>query len=181
MFSGNPIQCIPIFFMTHRSFSVILSSHIGNLSQVRLNLHRSWPTDRCNWHRLPIDVFPIIFDARGLRPDMLHFPRFSVWIYVFILWRHSPSVNVITQTQGKRSMSGISPLASNIIGKTSIAPGCTKSKLAIFSIKDTVMNIPWSFVDSIAPHIWKLYNVYLTCIVDILGGPTGDTGFYDVP
>ena len=23
-----------------------------------------------------IDVFPIIFDARGLRPDMLHFPRF---------------------------------------------------------------------------------------------------------
>ena len=25
-----------------------------------------------------IDVFPIIFDARGLRPDMLRFPRFSV-------------------------------------------------------------------------------------------------------
>ena len=67
-----------------------------------------------------IDVFPIIFDARGLRPDMLRFPRFSVWIYVFIQWRHSPNVNVITQTQGKRNMSGPSPLASNIIGKTSI-------------------------------------------------------------
>ena len=42
------------YFMTHRSFSVILSSHtgIGNFSQVRLHLHRSWPTDRCNWHRL---------------------------------------------------------------------------------------------------------------------------------
>ena len=71
--------------------------------------------------RISIDVFPIIFDARGLRPDMLRFPRFSLWIYVVILWRHSPSVNVITQTQGKRSMSGLSPLASNIIGKTSIA------------------------------------------------------------
>ena len=45
-------QCIPIIFMTHRSFWVVLSSHIGNLSQVQLNLHRSWPTDRCNWQRL---------------------------------------------------------------------------------------------------------------------------------
>ena len=44
----------------------------------------------------------------SFRPDMLHFPRFSVWIYVFILWRHSPSVNItLTQTQGKRSMSGL--------------------------------------------------------------------------
>ena len=24
-----------------------------------------------------IDVFPILFDVRGLRPDMLRFPRFS--------------------------------------------------------------------------------------------------------
>ena len=31
---------------------VILSSHIMNLSQVQVNLHRSWPTDRCYWHRL---------------------------------------------------------------------------------------------------------------------------------
>ena len=47
-------QCIPINFMTPQSFSVILLSHtcIGNLSQVRLNLHWSWLTDRCNWHRL---------------------------------------------------------------------------------------------------------------------------------
>ena len=36
---------MPIIFMTHWSFSVILSSHIGNLSQVRVNLHQSWPTD----------------------------------------------------------------------------------------------------------------------------------------
>ena len=35
------VQCIPNILMTHRSFSVILSSHLGNLSQVRLNLHRS--------------------------------------------------------------------------------------------------------------------------------------------
>ena len=25
---------------------------IGNFSQVRVNLHRSWQTDQCNWHRL---------------------------------------------------------------------------------------------------------------------------------
>ena len=25
-----------------------------------------------------IDVFPILFDVRGLRPDMLCFPRFSL-------------------------------------------------------------------------------------------------------
>ena len=30
------------------------------------------------------DRFPITFDVRGLRPDMLRFPRFSVRIYVFI-------------------------------------------------------------------------------------------------
>ena len=41
-----------IIFVTHRTFSVILSSHIGNLWQVQLNLHRSWPTDWCNRHRL---------------------------------------------------------------------------------------------------------------------------------
>ena len=46
------IQYMPIISMTHRSFSVILLSHIGNLSHVWVNLHRSWPTDRCNWHRL---------------------------------------------------------------------------------------------------------------------------------
>ena len=33
-------------------FSNFIITYIGNLSQVRLNLHRSWPTDRCNWHRL---------------------------------------------------------------------------------------------------------------------------------
>ena len=27
------LQCMPIIFLTHRSFSVILSSHIGNPSQ----------------------------------------------------------------------------------------------------------------------------------------------------
>ena len=55
------VQCIPIIFMTHRSFAVILTLHIGNLSQVRLNLHRSWPTDRCNWHRLMyMYIIPIL-------------------------------------------------------------------------------------------------------------------------
>ena len=29
----SPFQCMPIIFMTHRSFSVILSSHIGNPSE----------------------------------------------------------------------------------------------------------------------------------------------------
>ena len=29
-------QCMPIIFMTHRSFSVILSSHIGNPSEFAL-------------------------------------------------------------------------------------------------------------------------------------------------
>ena len=48
------------------------------------------------------------------------FPCFSVWIYVFILWRHIPSVNIIMKTLGKRSMSGLSPFASNIIGKWTI-------------------------------------------------------------
>ena len=45
-------QCMPIIFLTHRPFSVILSSHIGNLSQVWVNLHQSWQTDRCNSHKL---------------------------------------------------------------------------------------------------------------------------------
>ena len=48
------IQCMPIILMTHQSFSAILSSHAGNLSQVRVNLHRSWLTDQCYWHRLMI-------------------------------------------------------------------------------------------------------------------------------
>ena len=45
------LQCMPIIFMTHRSLSGILSPH-GEHSQVRVNFHRSWPTDRCNRHRL---------------------------------------------------------------------------------------------------------------------------------
>ena len=32
-----------------------------------------------------IYLFPIIFDARGIRPDMLRFTGFSMRIYVFIL------------------------------------------------------------------------------------------------
>ena len=35
-----------------------------------------------------------------------------------------PALNVITQTQRKRSMSGLSPLESNVIGKTSIGKYC---------------------------------------------------------
>ena len=38
---GTIYQCMPIIFMAHRSFFVILSSHIGNFSQIRVNLHRS--------------------------------------------------------------------------------------------------------------------------------------------
>ena len=83
------------------------TTHIVNLCN--LFMFRIWSSS--------IDVFPIIFDIWGLRPDMLCFPCFSVWMYVFILWRHSPSVNVIMQTKGNRSMSGLSPLnTSNIIG-----------------------------------------------------------------
>ena len=46
---------IPVYanyFMTHRSFSVILSSHMGNFSQVRVKLLRSWQTDQYYLHRL---------------------------------------------------------------------------------------------------------------------------------
>ena len=64
------MQCTPIIFMTHWSFSVILSSHIGNLSQVRLNLHQSWPTDRCNWHRLLMTIVktPKLTNPNPTRP-----------------------------------------------------------------------------------------------------------------
>ena len=72
------------------------------------------------WLRHAIVLFPIMFDVRGLRPDTMHFPGFSVWLFVFILWRHSPSINLIMKTQGKRSMSGLSPLTSNIIEKWTI-------------------------------------------------------------
>ena len=103
------LQCHMIFYITSQSYGLPISLWlISDLIQRKIRKISA------------IDVFPIIFDARGLRPDMLRFPRFSVWIYVFIQWRHSPSVNVITQAQGKRNMSGLSPLASNIIGKTSI-------------------------------------------------------------
>ena len=47
-------QCMPIIFMTHRSFSVISSSHVGNLSQVQVNLHP------CNCHRLPSHSFVVL-------------------------------------------------------------------------------------------------------------------------
>ena len=33
MYVEYEVQCMPIIFMTHRSFSVILSSHIGNPSE----------------------------------------------------------------------------------------------------------------------------------------------------
>ena len=72
-----------------------------------------------NW-RLINRPFSYYIWCKGTYTRHATFPRFSVWIYGSILWRHSPSVNVITQTQGKRSMSDLSPLASNIIGKTLI-------------------------------------------------------------
>ena len=53
---------------------------------------------------------------------MLGFLRFSVWIYVSVLWRHSPSLNVITQKRGKLSMSGPNSLTSNIIIRKRYVP-----------------------------------------------------------
>ena len=50
--TGTIYQFMPIIFMAHRSFFVILSSNMGNSSQIWVNLHQSWPTDRCYWHRL---------------------------------------------------------------------------------------------------------------------------------
>ena len=77
-----------------------------------------------------IDVFPIIFDARGLRPDMLRFPCVCVMTFMLRLWRHRINTWIHTEKRGKRSMSGLSPLASNIIGKTSLGAvelyTCTK-------------------------------------------------------
>ena len=52
----SDMQCMPIIFITHWSFSVILSSHKGNLSQVWVNLHGVWPTDQCNWHQHMLNV-----------------------------------------------------------------------------------------------------------------------------
>ena len=68
------IQCIPIIFMTHWSISVILSSHIGNFAQVRVNFHRSWPTDRCNWHRLLNISHPTLHFILLLRPNSSNLP-----------------------------------------------------------------------------------------------------------
>ena len=67
-----------------------------------------------------IDVFPIIFDTRGLRPDLLRFPRVCVLMFKLGLWCHRIDTLIHTEKRGKRSMSGLGPLASNIIGKTSI-------------------------------------------------------------
>ena len=49
-FYGICAQCMPIIFMTHRSFSVILSSHIRNLSQLSLvsPLNHNWLDMRWN-------------------------------------------------------------------------------------------------------------------------------------
>ena len=48
----DPDYSMPIIVMTHRSFSVFYHHILGNLSQVQVNLHWSWLTDQCNWHRL---------------------------------------------------------------------------------------------------------------------------------
>ena len=52
---------------------------------------------------------------RALDPICQVFPRFSVWIFVLILWHHSPRVKFIMKMRGKRSMSGLRPLASNVL------------------------------------------------------------------
>ena len=72
-------------------------------------------------HCHSIVLCQIAFDARDLRPDMLSFPCFfSVGIYVFILWRHSSSVNFVMKNQGKTEHVWSIPLASNVIGKMTI-------------------------------------------------------------
>ena len=126
-------QHFQFFFVKYKWYYQMLSSSIHyNMYIFGANLLQffgKWPV--CITHLVKVVVstalinkrfsyFTGVFDARGLRPDMLRFLRFSVQIHVYILWHHSSSVNVITQTQGKRSMSGLSPLASYIIGKTSI-------------------------------------------------------------
>ena len=74
---------------------------------------------------------------------MLRFPHFSVQIYVFFLWCHSQSVNVIMKTQGKHCMSGLSPLTSNIIGKMSILYCVTTG-----DIDQTLFPLPNRHVDT---------------------------------
>ena len=84
-------------FMTHRSFSVILSSHIGNLSQVRRNLHRLWTTDQCNWHRLHYvkimleNGYLILFSKpnmviHGYRPLCLNYKVIDKCIHTKCFW-----------------------------------------------------------------------------------------------
>ena len=43
-----------LILKTTRTNQVILTSHIGNLWQVQVNLHRLWPTNRCHLHRLTV-------------------------------------------------------------------------------------------------------------------------------
>ena len=93
--SVSPVYS-PISFMTHRSFSVILSWHIGYLSQVRLNLHRSWPTDRCNWHRLQ-SVCPSVRHTSVFRTLLCHLLRYwlEIW-YVNLSWHNTDQVRVFS-------------------------------------------------------------------------------------
>ena len=72
--------------MTHWPFAVILSSHIGNFSQVRLKLHRSGPTDWCNWHRLQYSLYWYLgrFDLLMSDTDCL-LVRMNILIVMMVL------------------------------------------------------------------------------------------------
>ena len=69
----------------------------------------------------------LIYMSEDLDPTCYVFPVFFfVWICVFILWHHSPRLNFAMETQVKHSMSDLSPLASNIMGKKNIPPTLLK-------------------------------------------------------
>ena len=92
------LQCMPIIFMTHRSFSVFLSSHIGSTSvifsifiityrepfTVPVNLHRSWPTDWCYWHRLELFHVKSLSVARCKKGNLDLFWSSPTWHVVVL-------------------------------------------------------------------------------------------------
>ena len=71
-----------------------------------------------------IDVFPIVYDVRGLRPDMIRFPRFfSMVLGVYSVTSQSKRKRH-NANAGKTEHVGSKPLTSKIIGKTFISMIC---------------------------------------------------------
>ena len=100
------IQCMPIIFMTHRSISVNLSSHIGNLWHVQGNLHQSWLTDRCNWHRLWPSFQILIIVSYAVESDYSQYINGSVLTFYslenYSMWLQKV---LVTQTTSRTTTS----------------------------------------------------------------------------